>query len=166
MISMAPSGTVTIIEVEGRRMMRLARELPSEQFGELLDAYHRLLLRVLEEHGGTHVEVEGDTASAAFAGAKEAALAAVAVRRAVSEHDWPHGLQPEVSIGLDSGEADTGRCAELCDAAEGGQIFLSPVTAGLLEDEDLGGLSLHDLGEVRMRRSGRSVRAYELLAEG
>lgn len=163
---MALSGPVTIIEVEGRRMMRLARKLPSEQFGELVDAYHRLLSRVLEEHGGRRVEVEGDTASAAFAGAKEAALAAVVVRQAVSEHHWPHGLQPQVSIGLDSGDADPGRCAELCDAAEGGQIFLSPVTAGLLEDEDLGGLSLRDLGEVHMRRSGRSVRAYELLDKG
>jgi class 3 adenylate cyclase len=89
----------------------------------------------------------------------------------MAEHEWPYGLKPEISVALHSGEAGVGwvgpavvRCAELCDAAEGGQTFLSPVTAGLLEGEDLGKWSLHDRGEVRMRRNGEPVRAYELVA--
>jgi class 3 adenylate cyclase len=158
---MASSRTITVVGVEGRRMMRLARELSAEQFDDLLKAYHGLVPRVLEEHGGRDVEVEGDSASAAFAEAKQAVLAAAAVRRAVSEHEWPHGLRPQVSIGLHSGDAEV--CDELCDAAEGGQIFASAATAGLLEDEELGGLALRDLGEVRTRRGGQLVRAYELV---
>ena len=82
-------------------------------------------------------------------------------------------LKPEISVGLHSGEAGVGwigpavvRCAELCDAAEGGQTFLSAVTAGLLEHERLGGLSLRDLGEQKTRRSGRLVHAYELVDSG
>jgi class 3 adenylate cyclase len=139
------SGTVTIVGVEGRRMMRLIHELPPDQFGALLNEYQRRVPRVLEETGARQVDIAGDSVSGAFAGAKEAAFAAIAVQGAVSEHDWPHGLKPEVSVGLHSGEAGIGwlgpavvRCAELCDAAEGGQIFLSSATAGLLEDEDLG----------------------------
>ena len=56
------------------------------------------------------------------------------------------------------------RCAELCDAAEGGETFPSPVTAGLLEGERLGNWSLHDRGAVRTRRGDGVVRPYELLA--
>ena len=55
------------------------------------------------------------------------------------------------------------RCEELCDAAEGGQIFVTQAVAGLLEDEDLGELVLRDLGEVPLRRSDRKARAYELV---
>jgi class 3 adenylate cyclase len=111
--------------------------------------------------------------AAAFASPRQAAFAAAAVQHAVAQHNWPYGLKPEVSIGIHSGEAGVGwlgpaavRCGELCDAAEGGQTFLSPITAGLLEDENLGALSLHELGQVRTRRGGERLRAYELVARG
>jgi class 3 adenylate cyclase len=55
------------------------------------------------------------------------------------------------------------RCAELCDTAEGGQIFLSQATAALLEDQELGELLLRDLGQQQTRRTQRTVRAYELV---
>ena len=163
-------GTVTVVMTEGRRMMRLARELPPEHFGALLSEYQWLLPRLLEEMGGREVAAAGDSANAAFASAKQAALAAVAAQRAVAAHKWPHGLMPAISVGLHSGEAGVGwigpaaiRCAELCDAAEGGQIFLSQATAALLEDEDLGELLLRDLGEQTTRNTQRAVRAYELV---
>jgi class 3 adenylate cyclase len=163
------TGTVTIVMVEGRRMMRLASELSPEAFGTLLGAYRRLLQRLLEDLGGRELEVAGDTATAAFPTAKEAALAALAAQQAIAQHEWPHGLRPAISVGLHSGPAGVGwvgpavvRCTDLCDAAEGGQIFLSPATAGLLEDEDLGRLVIRDLGERRTRRTGRTLRVYEL----
>jgi class 3 adenylate cyclase len=55
------------------------------------------------------------------------------------------------------------RCADLCDTAEGGQIFMSQATASLLEDEALGDLEVRDVGEVQTRRTERPVRAYELV---
>src|SRR5262245_3072144 len=164
------TGTVTIVMSEGRRMMRLAGELTPKEFGAVLGAYRRLLGRVLGELGGRELEVAGDTAIAAFPTAKDAALAAVAAQRAVAENEWPGGIRPEISVGLHSGPAGVGwvgpaavRCIDLCDTAEGGQIFLSPATAALLEDEDLGGLTIRDLGERTTRRLGTAVRAFELL---
>lgn len=163
------TGTVTIVMSEGRRMMRLAREVPPEHFGALLSEYQRLLRRVFEETGGRDVETVFDTVMGAFPTAKQAVLAATAAQRAVATHEWPHGLRPSISVGLHSGEAGVGwvgpavnRCMELCDAAEGGQIVLSGTTASLLEDEDLGGLSVRDLGDLRTRRIGTAVRTYEL----
>jgi class 3 adenylate cyclase len=113
--------------------------------------------------GGRDVDVDDDTGVAAFASAKEAVLAAVAIRGAVAAREWPHGRSLAMSIGLASGPAEPAAlsCADLCDAAEGGQIFLSEAVARLLEQEELG---VRDLGEVPLRRSDRSVRAYELVS--
>ncbi len=164
------SGTVTIVVTEGRRMMSLSHELMPEVFGALLKEYRQLLRGVLERMGGREVDVIQDTAMAAFPTAKQAALAAVAAQRAVAAHEWPHGLKPAISIGVHSGEAGVGwvgpavlRCGELCDAAEGGQIFLSQAASGLLEEEDLGELFVRDLGERLTRRSGHPIRAHELV---
>jgi class 3 adenylate cyclase len=164
------TGTVTVVMTEGRRMMRLFDEIPPEQFGAFLGEYQRLLRGVLEEAGGGAVEVVFDTVVAAFRSAKQAAHAATAARRAVASHEWPYGLSPRMSVGLHSGEAAIGwigpaalRCAELCDAAEGGQIFVSPATASLLENENLGQLLLRDVGEQQTRQSGRMLHVYELV---
>jgi class 3 adenylate cyclase len=69
-----------------------------------------------------------------------------------------------------SGEAGIGwlgpailHCGELCDTAEGGQVFLSRATASLLEDEDLGELAIRDVGVRETRRNRGEVRAYELV---
>jgi hypothetical protein len=40
---------------------------------------------------------------------------------------------------------------------------MSQETANLLQDEDLGGLSIRDLGEQQTRRTHRAVHAYELV---
>jgi class 3 adenylate cyclase len=165
------SGTVTIVMAEGRRLMRLAREITPEEFGHLLESYQRILGRLFDELGGRDVEFLSDMVLAAFPTAKQAALAAAAAHRAVAAHEWPGWPQPAISVGLHSGEAGIGwvgpaasRCSELCEAAEGGQTFMSQATAGLLEEDDLGDLSLRDVGEQQARRSGRAVRAYELVA--
>jgi class 3 adenylate cyclase len=144
-------------------MMRLARELPPEDFGALLEEYQGLVREVLERTGGRAVEVADDTITAVFATALGAALAAAAAQRALAAHEWPHGLKPEMSLALHSGDGAALRCSELCDAAEGGEIFMSEATARLLEDVDLGELSVRDLGERQTRRTQRTVRAYELV---
>jgi class 3 adenylate cyclase len=167
------SGTVTVVVTEGRRVMRLARELAPDVFGALISEYQRLVQGVFESMGGQQVEAAGDSASAVFATAKQAALAAAAAQRAVATHEWPQGLKLAISVGLHSGEAGVGwagvaaiRCADLCDAAEGGQILLTQVAAGLLEEENLGAMLVRDLGEMPLRRSEQKIRAYELVIPG
>ncbi len=151
-------------------MTRLSRELTPEHFETLIDAYQRLLRGLFEGLGARQVQVSGDSVMAAFPAAKDAALAAVAAQRAVLSGDWPQGVRAAISVGLHSGSAEVGwdgsaaqRCADLCDAAEGGQILMSDETANLLEKEDLGELVVRDLGEQRTRRKQRPVRACELV---
>ena len=93
-----------------------------------------------------------------------------AAQRAVASHERPYVASAAVSVGVHSGEAGIGllgpailRCEELCDAAEGGQIFLSQATASLLEDESLGEFMVRDIGEREMRRTRGRVRAYDLV---
>ncbi len=154
-----------ILVVEGRRMMRLSGELASDIFRALLEEYQRLLREVLTELGGRDVEVDGDTVQATFPTARRAAFAAVAAQRAIAAHEWPHGRKLEASVGLDSGSTEGAvlRCEDLCDAAEGGQIFLTPAVRDLLEREDLGGSLVRDLGKVPLRRREDTVRAYQLV---
>lgn len=164
------TGTVTIVMSEGRGVIRLFRELSPPTFGALINEYQRVLRDVLERMGGREFEGFQDTAIAAFATAKEAALAAVAVQDAVTAHEWPHERKLMISVGVHSGTAGIGwlgpatmRCEELCDAAEAGQIFLSSATTALLEEEDLGGLHILDVGERVTRRGGSRVRAFDLV---
>jgi class 3 adenylate cyclase len=125
---------------------------------------------MLESMGGREVSFAWDSTMAAFPTAKEAALAAVAAHRAVAAHEWPHGRKLAISVGLHSGTAGVGwvgravlRCTELCDAAEGGQIFVTQAVSSLLEEEDLGELMVQDRGEVPLRKSDQKVPAYELV---
>jgi class 3 adenylate cyclase len=162
--------TVTLVMAEGRRVNRLGRELSPSLFGALIDEYQYLLRNVLLRAGGRQFEVSEDTAIAVFPTAKEGALAATDLLTVVAMHEWPHKRDVDVSVGVHSAEVGSGwlglariRCQALCDAAEGGQVFLSPSAAVLLEGEDLGDLAIRDLGEQVTRRSGSPVRAFELV---
>ena len=84
------SGTVTIVLTEGRRMMRLVKELPHEHFETLINEYHRLVSQALVTAGGRGVETAGDSVAAGFATAREALLGAVAAQRALATHQWPY----------------------------------------------------------------------------
>jgi class 3 adenylate cyclase len=163
------SGTVTIVMVEGRKLMRLARELDPALFGALLTEYQDVLTRVLGSAGAGQVDTFADTAIAVYATAKNAADAALGAIDTINAHAWPHDLHVAVSIGLHSGTAGVGwagpatiRCADLCDAAEAGQIFMSQATASLLEDEGTREFVVLDVGEQTTRRTGEQLRAFEL----
>ena len=75
-----------------------------------------------------------------------------------------------MSVGLDSGTAEVGwdgpvvaRCEELCDAAEGGQIFVTQAVGRLARGPGSRRGGVGDLGEVPLRRSDRTIRAYEFV---
>jgi class 3 adenylate cyclase len=57
-------------------------------------------------------------------------------------------------------------CEHLCRSAERGEILLSRAASALLEDEDLGGAILRDLGERPIRGSSSTMHAYELVLPG
>jgi class 3 adenylate cyclase/DNA-binding CsgD family transcriptional regulator len=171
-----PRGTVTFLFTDIAGSTALLRALGRERYGELLAAQRELLARVVEEHGGVVVDMQGDALFAAFAGAGSAVAAAAAAQLALAASPWTSDPPLRVRIGLHSGEATpTGdayvgisvhRGKRVSDAAHGGQVVLSAATHELVHDELPPGLSLRDLGRAALAGFEGAERLSQLVVEG
>jgi class 3 adenylate cyclase len=80
--------------------------------------------------------------------AGDAVAAAVAAQRSLAAQRWPGGVEVRVRMGLHTGEPIVGaeryvgigihRAQRICAAGHGGQVLLSEVTRGLVEDDRFG----------------------------
>jgi DNA-binding NarL/FixJ family response regulator/class 3 adenylate cyclase len=164
------TGTYTFLLTDIEGSTSLVRQL-RDRYGDVLAEHHRVLRTVFEDAGGEGIGTQGDAFFVAFRRPKDAALAALAAQQALSGHDWPHGVEPRVRMGIHTGEASitadeyhglaVHRAARICAAGIGGQILVSQATHSLLEDEDLAFL---DLGEQRLKDFERPVRVYHLVS--
>ncbi|MGH3091147.1 MAG: adenylate/guanylate cyclase domain-containing protein, partial [Gaiellaceae bacterium] len=112
----------------------------------------------------------------AFARARDAVAGAVAAQRAHAEQAWPDGEAVRVRMGLHTGEPALGeegylgldvvRAARLCSAGQGGQVLLSETTRALLGSSLPDGVSVHPLGERRLKDIDEPERIYALTIEG
>src|SRR5439155_22002945 len=136
----------------------------------------RLLRGVFEEHWGREIDIQGDAFFVVFESARSAVAGAVAGQRALADHRWPGGIEVRVRMGLHTGESslrDEGylglavhRAARICSAGYGGQVLLSRSTSAVLEDDELEGISLRDLGDHRLKDIDRAERIFQLLIDG
>ena len=58
------------------------------------------------------------------------------------------------------------RAARLCAVGHGGQVLLSRSTAGLVDEDEIPGVALRDLGEHLLKDLERPERIYQVLADG
>ena len=164
------TGTYTFLLTDIEGSTSLVRQL-REQYGDVLAEHHRVLRGIFEEAGGEGIGTQGDAFFVAFRRPKDAVAAALAGQRALVGHEWPHGVQPRVRMGIHTGEASISadeyhglavhRAARICAAGQGGQILVSQATHALLEDEEL---TFVDLGEQQLKDFERPVRVYELMS--
>src|SRR4051812_2752408 len=120
---------------------------------------------VIGRHGGFEMEPGGSSFVVAFARARDAVAAAVALQRATTD-------EARVAVGLDSAEAvptDGGYtgpgirgAADLCTAAHPGQIVLSQATRDLLRETRLDEADVVDLGDHRLRDLMAAQRVFQL----
>jgi YVTN family beta-propeller protein len=170
-----PTGTVTFLFTDIEGSTRLLAQLRHE-YPDLLANHQRLLRDAFERHEGQEIDTQGDSFFVAFSRAGDAVAAAVAAQRALAESYWPEGAVVRVRMGIHTGEPIVGgeryvglgvhRAARICAAAHGGQVLLSGVTRGLIEDELPDGVGLRDLGEHRLKDLERSERLSQLVIEG
>ena len=120
-----------------------------------------MLQDVFERHGGHEIEVSADSAHRVISdreGSRGCGCRRPAHRAAASLAAWARPRdQRWCPFGHGRDRLDRAAivmCAELCDVAEGGEIFLSQVAAGLLEEAGLGELSIKDVGKPTTRRGG------------
>jgi class 3 adenylate cyclase len=128
------------------------------------------------ENDGSEIDTQGDSFFVAFPRAKDAVAAAVAGQRALAKHEWPDDADVKVRMGLHTGEPSVGgeryiglgvhRAARIAAAAHGGQVLLSSVTRGLVEEELPPDVELRDMGEHRLKDLDRPERLSQLVIAG
>ena len=170
-----PTGTVTFLfsDIEGSTQL-LKRW--GKRYGEALAIHRQILRTVARRHGGEEVDRQGDSFLFAFQRADGAAASAIAGQRALADHDWPAGGDLRVRMGIHTAEptlSDEGyyglgvhRAARVMSAAHGGQVLLSRATSSVLEDAELDGARLRDLGEYHLKDIDRPERLFQLEVTG
>jgi class 3 adenylate cyclase len=170
-----PTGTVTLLFTDIEGSTRLLKQLRSD-YGELLAEHHRLMRLALEQHAGREVDTQGEAFFAVFPRAKDAVAAAIAAQRGHAACEWPGRVEVRVRMGLHTAEPEivddryfglgVHRAARLCAVGHGGQILLSRSTAGLVDEDELAGVALRDLGVHLLKDLERPERIYQLVADG
>jgi WD40 repeat protein/class 3 adenylate cyclase len=138
-----------------------------------------LIAQAVEAHGGRFLRSmgEGDSTFSVFDSATRALDAAIAATEALTGEDWPGGLDLTVRFGLHTGEGErhgtdyyTGPAvhlaARLRGQADGGEIFVSSVTAELVSACLPHGYCLVDLGPHRLRGLRAPERVFALAGPG
>jgi class 3 adenylate cyclase len=170
-----PHGTVTFLFSDIEDSTVHLRRLGQEAFAAVRSDHHRLLREAITAHGGREVDTAGDGFFVAFESAREAVAAAVDAQVALTTFTWPADAEVRVRMGLHTAEPHLGeegyvgvgvhRAARICDAARGGQILVSNATAGIVEDTELMGVELVDLGEYRLKGLPRDQRLFQLTVQ-
>ena len=169
-----PAGTVTFLFTDIEGSTRLVKQL-GERYSDIVAEHERILRDAVEKCEGHEVDAQGDSFFFAFARAKSALAAAVIAQRALAEHEWPAGAQLCVRMGLHTGEPAVGderyvglgvhRAARIGAVGHGGQIVLSNATRELVEDE-VGGVSVRDLGSYRLKDIDRPEKLFQVDIDG
>ncbi|UCD58268.1 MAG: DUF2791 family P-loop domain-containing protein, partial [Candidatus Hydrogenedentota bacterium] len=169
---MTNTGTVTVlfIDVVGPKQLRTGRaDAPAQRIPE---AHVELVRQQVGQHGGQQVMPMGDSFMVAFDSARGAVDCAVAVQRALAEHNRknPEG-QVQVRIAMNTGEAvrkeydlfgaAVDAAARILSRAAGGQILVSDATRTVIgEAEDV---ALLDRGRFWLKGFPERWRLYEVL---
>ena len=167
-----PIGTVTFLFSDIEESTALLRRVGDDPFASIRGSHRRLLRVAFAAHGGQEIDTAGDGFFIVFDSARSAAAAAVDAQLALAEARWPAEAEVRVRMGLHTAEphlSEDGyvgigvhRAARICEAARGGQILVSNATAGIIEDAELTGLELLDLGEHRLKGLPREQRLFQL----
>ncbi|MGE5074075.1 MAG: adenylate/guanylate cyclase domain-containing protein, partial [Anaerolineae bacterium] len=169
-----PSGTVTFLFTDIEGSTRLWEHHP-EAMKLALARHDEILGRVVATNGGHVIKNTGDGIHAVFETALQGVQAALEAQQQICSDAWAE-IAPQrirVRMGLHTGEAEEragdyygpalNRGARLMSVAHGDQTVLSTTTAGLVRDQLPEQVSLHDLGEHRLKDLVRSEHVFQLV---
>jgi WD40 repeat protein/class 3 adenylate cyclase/tRNA A-37 threonylcarbamoyl transferase component Bud32 len=157
-----PTGVVTLCmtDIEGSTALW---ESHPHTMGAATVRHDAIIAQVVEARGGRLLQSmgEGDSTVSVFTGAGDAVLAASELVGKISEEPWPDGLTIRTRVGLHTGETASrggdrlgptaARAARVRALADGGQVFLSRTTAGLVDGQLPEAFDLVDLGAHTLR---------------
>ena len=162
--------TFLFTDIEGST--RLWEEQP-ERMRPALARHDALARRAVETRRGLVVKTTGDGLHAAFGDPLDAVGAAIALQQAIGEPQGEDAVALHVRCGLHAGVVErrdndffgsaVNRAARIMSAANGGQVLLSQPVADLVEPRLPAGVTLRDLGSVRLRDLARPERIYQVV---
>jgi predicted ATPase/class 3 adenylate cyclase len=170
------SGTLTFLFSDIEGSTRLLDTLGSAAYTKVLERHAEIMRAALGAHGGREENIEGDSFFVIFDSAIEAVMAAVEAQRALAAESWPPGVEVNVRMGLHAGEAsgsaaglvglDINRAARIAAAAHGGQVVVSDAVRSLVIGDLGGGISLHGLGNHRLKDLREPQPLCQVVADG
>jgi class 3 adenylate cyclase len=165
----APSGLVTILFTDMEGSTTLTQRLGDAKAQEVLRTHNRIVRDALKAHSGSEVKHTGDGIMASFASASRALECAIAVQRALAQHNESAEEPIRVRIGLNAGEPVAEEedlfgtavqlAARICAHAEPGEILAPIVVRELAAGK---GFLFADRGDVALRGFEDPVRLYEV----
>jgi len=153
-------GIVTFLFTDIVGSTRMWERAP-EQMRAVLERHDALGRAAIEKNHGSIVKLTGDGFHAAFDDPLDALTASLAFQHALADLRTTSGLVLEARCGMHAGIVErrdndyfgpaVNHSQRIMAAAHGGQILLSQAVADLVRDRLPAGVTLRDLGAVRLR---------------
>jgi predicted ATPase/class 3 adenylate cyclase len=162
--------TFLFTDIEGST--RLWEEDP-ERMRPALARHDAIAREAVERHGGEIVKMTGDGVHAAFEDPLDAVRAALEIQLTLADAQRTNGIALLVRCGLHAGTVErrdndfygtaVNRAARIMSAAHGGQTLLSRTVAEMVESRLPEGITLCNLGPVRLRDLSRPEHVYQVV---
>ncbi len=169
----APTGTVTFLFTDIEGSTPLWDSYP-DAMGPALARHDEILRTAITNADGHIFSTGGDGYGAVFSRAASAVEAAIAAQALLAAEEWVGGPVLRVRMGIHTGEAEerdgdyfgppVNRAARIMGAANGGQVVLSALTAGLVDG--VSDFKLYDLGPVQLKGVIEPVSVVGVAGEG
>jgi adenylate cyclase len=159
---------VTILFTDMEGSTSLTQRLGDAAAQDILRTHNRIVRDALAAHSGNEIKHTGDGIMASFTSASAALEAAVAIQKALADHNQGDPDTPiRVRIGLNAGEpvaededlfgTAVQLAARVCDKAEPGQVLVSNVVQELAAGK---GFDFADQGEASLKGFEKPVRLH------
>jgi class 3 adenylate cyclase len=163
------TSTVTLLFSDIEDSTNRSTELGDAVWGDVVRRHFAELQRVANAQGGFVVKTMGDGAMLAFESARDAARSAVAIQRSVARQKAAKPFR--VRVGVHTGDAMhadgdyfgqmVDKTARIAASAEGGQVLVSDVVRGLVDDTP--GLDFGDPIALTLKGIPGTQTAYPLV---
>jgi class 3 adenylate cyclase len=163
--------TVTLLFSDIEESTKRAEEAGDVIWGDVVQRHFGEVHRIANAHAGIVIKTLGDGAMLAFDSARDAARSAIAIQRSVANQQTQDPFK--VRVGVHSGDAlhvdgdyigqTVNKTARIAAAADGGQVLVSDVVRGLVDQTP--GLTYGDPVALELKGIPGTHTAYPLLED-
>jgi predicted ATPase/class 3 adenylate cyclase len=169
--SCEPGEILTFLFTDIEGSSRLWEEQPG-RMQRALALHDRILRSAVERNSGAVLKSTGDGVHAIFRDPRDAVATVIEIQRALADPVSTDGLPLRVRCGMHAGASEArdgdrfgspvNLAARIMSAAHGGQVLASQAVVGLIRDRLPDGVSLRDLGTVRLRDISRPEHIFQV----